>query len=56
MQRTALRAWILAGSLLALGAPARAVPVDVFFDGPPTPGDPETHFGMSAAQATAART
>src|SRR5262249_45210591 len=36
-----------------LAAPARAVPVDVFFDGPSTAADPNTRFGLSATQATA---
>src|SRR5262245_478146 len=40
---------------LGLAAPARAVPVDVFFDGPSTPQDPSTNFGLSEAQAQNAR-
>jgi hypothetical protein len=45
---------LFAVALLAgLAAPARAVPVDVFFDGPATAAEPNTRFGLSASQATA---
>lgn len=46
---------VILAVLWGLAVPARAVPVDVFFDGPSTPGDPDTRFGLSASQALAAR-
>jgi len=41
--------------LVGLAAPARAVPVNVFFDGPSTLGDPDTRFGLSESQAITVR-
>lgn len=34
-----------------IAAPAGAVPVDVFFEGPTIPSDPNTNFGLGEAQA-----
>src|SRR5262249_50348298 len=50
--RSGLGPACLAVALLdGLAAPARAVPVDVFFDGPSTAAEPNTRFGLSASQA-----
>jgi hypothetical protein len=47
----------VAAALFGLSAlPAAAVPVDVFFEGPSTPSDPSTSFGLGETQALAANT
>jgi hypothetical protein len=47
----ALAAVSLVGCFLVASIPARAVPVDLFFDGATVPGFPETHYGVSETQA-----
>lgn len=45
----------LAAVLFGLSAlPAAAIPVDIFFEGPSTPSDPSTSFGLGESQALAA--
>ena len=56
MTRMRLRAASLAvAAVLALAAPASALPVDVFFDGATMAGDPSTNFGISESSAFDAR-
>jgi len=55
LERSLRALWLLVATIACLAAPARALPVDVFFDGPSTAADPDTRFGLGAAQAEAAR-
>lgn len=55
IRQAGLAAGLALVACLSFVAPARALPIDVFFDGPTAAGAPSTHYGISAASASAAQ-